>query len=90
MVDKGRYQVAVINLLGVVYLEPLACPFDTLDALLKQAGNPRFCVVDFHAEATAEKRRWRIMPMGAFRRCSAPTRTRRRRTSRFCRKAPAF
>ena len=56
MVDKGRYQVAVINLLGVVYLEPLACPFDTLDALLKQAGNPRFCVVDFHAEATAEKK----------------------------------
>ena len=56
MVDKGRFQVAVINLLGVVYMEPLACPFDTLDALLEQAGHPRFCVVDFHAEATAEKK----------------------------------
>ncbi|HIW73908.1 MAG TPA: TIGR00282 family metallophosphoesterase [Firmicutes bacterium] len=56
MVDRGRYQVAVINLIGVVYMEPLACPFDTLDRLLREAGNPRFCVVDFHAEATAEKK----------------------------------
>lgn len=56
MVDRGRYQVAVINLAGVVYMEPLACPFDTLDALLKEAGSPRFCIVDFHAEATAEKK----------------------------------
>lgn len=56
VVDKGRYQVTVINLMGVVYLEPLACPFETLDALLTQAGEPRFCVVDFHAEATAEKK----------------------------------
>ena len=56
MVDRGRYQVAVISLLGVVYLEPLACPFGTLDLLLKEAGNPRFCIVDFHAEATAEKK----------------------------------
>ncbi|HJD22720.1 MAG TPA: TIGR00282 family metallophosphoesterase [Firmicutes bacterium] len=56
MVDRGRYQVAVISLLGVVYLEPLACPFDTLDLLLNEAGNPRFCIVDFHAEATAEKK----------------------------------
>lgn len=56
MVDKGRFQLAVINLLGVVYLEALACPFETLDALLEQAGHPRFCIVDFHAEATAEKK----------------------------------
>ncbi|MDD3693167.1 MAG: TIGR00282 family metallophosphoesterase [Oscillospiraceae bacterium] len=56
MIDKGRYQVAVINLSGVVYMEPLACPFETLDSLLKEAGNPKFCVLDFHAEATAEKK----------------------------------
>ena len=37
-------------------MEALASPFDTLDALLAEAGNPKFCVVDFHAEATAEKR----------------------------------
>lgn len=56
VVDKGRVQVAVINLMGTVYMDALACPFDTLDALLEQAGHPRFCVVDFHAEATAEKK----------------------------------
>ena len=55
-VDRGRYTVTVINLLGVVYMEPLACPFDTLDALLEQAGHPKFCIVDMHAEATAEKK----------------------------------
>ncbi|MBE6769076.1 MAG: TIGR00282 family metallophosphoesterase [Ruminococcaceae bacterium] len=55
-VDRGRYQVTVINLIGTAFMEPLACPFDTLDSLLKQAGNPKFCVVDFHAEATAEKK----------------------------------
>ncbi len=56
VVDRGRYQLTVINLIGVVYMEPLACPFETLDNLLEQAGRPRFCVVDFHAEATAEKK----------------------------------
>lgn len=56
VVDRGRYQVAVVNLMGVVFLEPLSCPFDTLDALLRDAGNPKFCIVDFHAEATAEKK----------------------------------
>ena len=56
MVDRGRYQVAVVNLQGTVYMEALTSPFDTLDSLLKEAGNPKFCIVDFHAEATAEKR----------------------------------
>lgn len=56
VVDRGRWQVTVINLMGVVYMEPLACPFETLDALLEQAGHPKFCIVDFHAEATAEKK----------------------------------
>ena len=56
VVDRGRYQVTVINLLGTVYMESLACPFETLDSLLAEAGNPRFCIVDFHAEATAEKK----------------------------------
>ncbi len=56
VVDRGRYQVTVINLLGTAFMEPLACPFGTLDSLLAAAGNPRFCVVDFHAEATGEKK----------------------------------
>lgn len=56
VVDRGRYQLTVINLLGTVYMEAMDNPYDILDKLLEQAGNPRFCVVDFHAEATAEKR----------------------------------
>ncbi|MDD2362401.1 MAG: TIGR00282 family metallophosphoesterase [Oscillospiraceae bacterium] len=56
IIDRGSYQVTIINLIGVVYMEPLACPFDTLDILINQAGNPKFCIVDFHAEATAEKK----------------------------------
>lgn len=56
VVDRGRFQVTVINLMGLAFMEPLYSPFDTLDRLLEEAGKPRFCVVDFHAEATAEKK----------------------------------
>lgn len=58
MIDKGRVQIAVINLLGVVYLDPLENPFDCTDRLLQQEDvkNCRIKIVDFHAEATAEKR----------------------------------
>ena len=56
IVDKGRFQVAVINLLGVVYMEPLACPFDTLKAILQRSDLPACRIVDMHAEATAEKK----------------------------------
>lgn len=55
-VDRGRYQVTVINLMGTVYMDALRCPFETLDELLDAAGHPKFCVVDLHAEATAEKK----------------------------------
>ncbi len=56
VVDRGRFQMTVINLLGTVYMESLESPFEALDRLYQEAGNPRLCVVDFHAEATAEKR----------------------------------
>lgn len=57
VLDLGRARIAVINLMGAVYLdEHLACPFRTLDALLKTPGLPKICIVDFHAEATGEKR----------------------------------
>lgn len=56
IVDKGRYQVAVISILGQVYLESVACPFETLDKLLADSSLPPVRIVDFHAEATAEKK----------------------------------
>lgn len=58
IVDRGSYKAAVISLSGVVYLEPLRCPFETADRLVdeaKQAG-AHFIIVDFHAEATGEKK----------------------------------
>ena len=55
IVDKGRIQVAVISLMGTVYLESMDSPFDTADRLLKQ-DLPKIILVDFHAEATGEKR----------------------------------
>ncbi len=56
IVDMGRVRVAVINLIGTVYLESMRCPFETLEELLKTPDLPRLCIVDFHAEATGEKR----------------------------------
>lgn len=55
IVDMGRIQVGVINLMGVVYMESMDSPFDTADKLLAN-GMPKITLVDFHAEATGEKR----------------------------------
>ena len=56
VVDRGRYSLTVINLLGQVYLEAVDNPFFKLDELLEACHHPKFCIVDFHAEATAEKK----------------------------------
>lgn len=57
VLDKGFVRVGVVNVLGTVYLEPLRNPFDCVDeAIAALSGEADFIVVDFHAEATAEKR----------------------------------
>lgn len=55
VVDFGAYRFAVVNLMGVVYLDPLDNPFRTIDRILEDLDTPNI-LVDFHAEATAEKR----------------------------------
>lgn len=52
----NNIKIAVINLMGVVYLENLRCPFETIDDILKEVSECTIKIVDFHAEATAEKR----------------------------------
>jgi metallophosphoesterase (TIGR00282 family) len=48
--------VAVINLLGQLFMEPHASPFAIVDGLVEQArAEARVVVVDFHGEATSEK-----------------------------------
>lgn len=54
--DMGKFSIAVINLLGVVYSEPLDCPFKTVQRLIEWARREaKIIILDFHAEATAEK-----------------------------------
>lgn len=54
--DFGKYQVGIINIMGTVYIDPLANPFDCLDELLKELADCRMIFLDFHAEATGEKK----------------------------------
>lgn len=57
-VDMGYTTVAIINVLGVVYLENMACPFETVDKLVldSKKNGAKIIIVDIHAEATSEKR----------------------------------
>ena len=52
--DMGKCTIAVINLMGTVYMEALDNPFATVDRLLGEIDTPHI-FVDFHAEATSEK-----------------------------------
>ena len=48
--------VAVVNLLGFLFLGPHVAPFEVVDDLVEEArGQTPFVLVDFHAEATSEK-----------------------------------
>lgn len=48
--------VAVVNLMGQLFLEVAHGPFEVLDELVEEARErARVVVVDFHAEATSEK-----------------------------------
>ncbi len=49
--------VAVINLMGRVFMYPIECPFETVDRILDDIrGKSDIVLVDLHAEATSEKR----------------------------------
>jgi metallophosphoesterase (TIGR00282 family) len=49
-------RVAVVNLLGELFMQPAVAPFEVVDDLVEQARRDTPIVfVDFHAEATSEK-----------------------------------
>lgn len=54
MFDHLRFRVLVINLQGIVFMNNIENPFDCIDRMLEEADTPNI-IVDFHAEATAEK-----------------------------------
>lgn len=56
IIDKGSFRVAVINMCGTVYSEPLGNPFSESIKALSETDDIKTVIVDFHAEATAEKR----------------------------------
>ncbi len=53
--DNGPFQVAVINLMGTAYMDPLDNPFTVIEQFLPTLETKNI-IVDFHAEATAEKK----------------------------------
>ncbi|MEG0894303.1 MAG: TIGR00282 family metallophosphoesterase [Oscillospiraceae bacterium] len=53
--DGGYFKICIINMLGTSFMEPLKSPFDTIDEILKKI-DCKNVIVDFHAEATGEKR----------------------------------
>lgn len=53
--DMGACRVAVINLMGTVYMEALDNPFASADRIIASLDTPNI-IVDFHAEATGEKK----------------------------------
>lgn len=56
VIDIGRARIRVINMMGTVEMNPvLDCPFATSDALLGEIEE-KIIIMDFHAEATGEKR----------------------------------
>lgn len=60
LLDMGKFSVAVINLSGTIYLERMNAsnPFLCADELIEKAkmDGADIIAVDFHAEATSEKR----------------------------------
>lgn len=55
VLDMGAFSVAVVNLMGTVYMDPLDNPFTKIDGILENIGTHNI-FVDFHAEATSEKK----------------------------------
>ncbi len=53
---EGKPRLAVINLIGRVFMKPVDCPFRAADREISALkGKADLIIVDFHAEATSEK-----------------------------------
>lgn len=57
ILEKNNKRVAVLNLLGRVFLDNVDCPFDSLEKFVSDVSSKENIpvVLDFHAEATSEK-----------------------------------
>lgn len=55
ILDMGRVRLAVINLIGMAFMDNCDNPFHYADRLLSEIDTKNI-IVDFHAEATSEKK----------------------------------
>lgn len=55
VIDLCPVKIAVVNLMGTVYLDSIENPFFYIDRILETLDTPNI-IVDFHAEATSEKK----------------------------------
>ena len=56
IVEVKKVKVAVVNVMGRVFMPPVDCPFRSMDQTLAAIGSTaNVILVDIHAEATAEK-----------------------------------
>jgi metallophosphoesterase (TIGR00282 family) len=53
---RSGHTVAVINLIGRIFMDPADCPFLRGDEELAKVSTADAILIDFHAEATSEKR----------------------------------
>ena len=54
--NVNGWRLLCMNVMGVVYLESLNSPFETVDRILeREKGNYDLSLLDIHAEATSEK-----------------------------------
>ncbi|MGB7345891.1 MAG: TIGR00282 family metallophosphoesterase [Pirellulaceae bacterium] len=53
---EGIAPLAIVSLMGRVYMRPVDCPFDAIDRVLEEIGDQaKHILVDVHAEATSDK-----------------------------------
>ena len=56
IINYNDKKIALVNMMGRVFINsPLDCPFKTMDSLLKEIKADHI-IVDFHGEATSEKK----------------------------------
>ncbi len=55
VIETKMISVAIVNLMGTYLLEPIDNPFNVIDEVLSQIPTKNI-IVDFHAEATSEKK----------------------------------
>jgi len=54
---QNGVRILVVNALGVIFLEPLASPFESVEKILAwEKGNYDISLLDIHAEANSEKK----------------------------------